>query len=223
MTHVDNTLGNILIKHHDTWRGDYYLKDDMTFTADRSSACRFYLLKPGDTTINNGDRVSINSGNRTLSSDNTDKILLTDRNNHTNITCIISNGTDNLDPITYEGSLFFITDKIAKKALCYDWKMELIENSRTPHPSNSPIIINKTYGNDSLGENSPLNINSFRFFLEKADRPITRVEAIPQATQSKTYEVIHEYKGVFLIVFLMMILVFCIMIENGRILNNTNK
>lgn len=213
MTHIDTTLGNILIKHHDTWRGAYYLKDDMTFTTDRASACRFYLLKPGDTSINNGDRVSINSGNRILIIDSENNIILHDRSiYHDSDSFIISNGTDNLDPITYEGSLFFIINKEAKKALRYDWQTELIENTNIHRPTNSPTIITGTYGDDS-----PLNINSFRFFLEKANGPIVNIEPKQKFTDTKTFEIINEYKGIFLIVLLMMILALCVMIENGRI------
>ena len=51
MDQIDNILGNIILKHENKLRGNSYLKQDLTFTTDRSLASRFYLLKSGNSTI----------------------------------------------------------------------------------------------------------------------------------------------------------------------------
>jgi len=220
MLRVDNTLGNILIKHNDKWRGDFYLKDDLTFTVNRSQAARFYLLKSGDTTILNGDRISINSGNRTIMINDLSEVKLIDREQDYNMinSFIITNGTENTDPITYEMAIFLISDKIQKKALKYEWGMDLIgtyEDSITLGASNykphdHPRLINSNYG--SVCESY---IGRFQFLLEKADGPITNIEMTRNTiTVSKSKiasELLEGYKGIIMIILLMVILVLCVL------------
>lgn len=217
---VDNTLGNILIKHNDKWRGDYYLKDDLTFTIDRSSATRFYLLKSGDTTIINGDRISINSGNRTLSITDSNSLRLVDREQsyRDTGTFLVTNGTDNTNSITFENVIYFISNKDDKKALKYEWGMELIvpiENNDIPDavnykPHNQPSLINGSYGDTCV-----TYINTFEFVLEKADGPITNLDesrASKQITVNKS-EFFDGYKGSVMVFLLIVILILCAIVS----------
>ena len=219
LSNIDNTLGNILIKHNDKWRGDYYLKPDLTFTIDKSQAGKFYILKAGDTTILNGDRVSINMGSRTLVVDSNGTLRLADREhlNREINTFVITNGTPNTDPITYESSLFFISDKNNNMALKYEWGMSLVsEDMSTYHPRDCPNLINATYHND--GDTS----SAFQFAFERSDIPITRSEIARTITissptnylpiQEKRYiDFIDDYKGVVMVILLMVILILCVL------------
>lgn len=231
MTCVENTLGNIFIKYNDKWRGNYYLKDDLTFTTDRATASRFYLLKSGDTTIINGDRISINLGNRTLmiGHDCRDCIRFIDRdqfNNDIN-SFTITNGSDNTDPITYETPIYLISDKNIKMALKYEWSMDLIETSSNDvsyRPHDHPQLVNINYQNSQ-------SITSFQFYLEKADSPITKLSPsrtiemttstatkpeTPAITRQETAhknEILDGYKGAAIIILLMIILLLCISIS----------
>jgi len=207
MTHTDNillthTLGNIFIKHNDKWRGDYYLNESLNFTPNKSQAARFYILKPGDTTILNGDHISIHMQNRTIIVDNSDTLRLLDReyvDRHTS-SFIITNATDSTDPITYESPIFFITDKNRKMAFKYDWGMNLINtidntitsesNEVTTNPSevghdaitafesltsaaNYKPRDNPNLINISYGNTCETDINAFRFSLERCDNLIS--------------------------------------------------
>ena len=217
MSYVNDTLGNIYIKHNDKWRGDYYLKDDLTFTVDKTLAGRFYLLKSGDTTIINGDRISINTGNRTLSLLDSLRLIDRDQNHNTITTFLITNGTDNTDPITFETPLYIISDKDSKTALKYEWGMDLIG------PVNNNILLGAVnykphecpkLANSSYGDICPNYINTFEFYFEKADGPITNLDS-PNAMVTKSVtrnEFIEGYKGAIMVVLLMIVLILCIMI-----------
>lgn len=224
MSRVDNTLGNILIKHNDKWRGDYYLKDDLTFTVNKSQAARFYLLKSGDTTIINGDRISVNSGNRTLIIEPSGELKLIDRDllrRQVN-TFIITNGVENTDPISYETTVFLVSDKDRKMALRYEWGWAsglpgdsaldpiLVPDNSQYRPREHPNLTNGSYNGIS-----EIHIGLFRLSLEKADGPITTVEVARNTvavteTKSKTAgEFFDGYKGAFIVVLLMIILILC--------------
>jgi hypothetical protein len=228
MLSVDNTFGNILLKHNDKWRGDYYLRDDLTFTVDRSLATRFYLLKSGDTTILNGDRISINSGNRTLSITDSNSLRLIDRDQsyHNTGTFLITNGTDNTDPITFETMIYLISNKDKKTALKYEWGLDLIgpqDNNIIPgtvtgavnyKPRGKPNLINGSYG-----DICDTYINTFEFLLEKADGPITNLDSTQTNNSSSKHitvnknEFFDSYKGALMIFLLMIILILCALVN----------
>jgi hypothetical protein len=219
MSHVDNTLGNILIKHNDKWRGDYYLKEDLTFTVNKSQAARFYLLKPGDTTIINGDRISVNSGNRTLVINSANEVKLLDRDlvGRDVTSFIITNGTENTDPITYETTIFLVSDKNIKTALRYEWgwdpSMDLTLDNSQYKPKENPNLSNGSYSGIT-----ETHIGLFRLSLEKADGAITTVESARNMVTlnepaPKHKELPDGYKGAVLIILLMVILILCIMIS----------
>ena len=109
---------------------------------------------------------------------------------------IITNGTENTDPISYESPIFFISDKSRKTALRYEWGMDLIDSAENSSPSEAtnykprdhPNLINTTYGSTC-----EMHINSFQFFLERADSPIRNIESTRTAT---TYTAITPIKKV---------------------------
>lgn len=219
MAYVDNTLGNLLIKYHDRWRGDYYLKEDLTFGVNRVDAARFYLLKAGDTAILNGDRVSVHVGNRTLVID--DKVKLVDRDtiNPPSINSfILTNGTENTDPIVYDTPMFFISDKNNKMALKYEWGMELIVDPGSTsnyRPRSHPNLTNGSY-------NADISVNMFRFSLERADGPITNLEEARSITTTAVMTAGHPmtksefadgYRGAIMVVLLMIVLILCIFLN----------
>lgn len=215
MSHVDNTPGNILIRHNDKWRGNYYLKDDFTFTTNRNSAGRFYILKPGDTTIINGDRIGIHTGNRTLVIDDNNIVRLVDRDNiirelHS---FIVTNGTDNTDPITYESSIFVITDKDQKTALRYTRGINFIRNNNGTDdfkPHEHPNLVNGNYGGTS-----ETHIDPFQFYLERADGPITNLNTattyVSKSSNKTVSDHLEDYRGAIMIVLLMIILILCLL------------
>jgi len=213
LTHeLDNIrLGNILIKYTDKWRGNYYLKDDLTFTVDRSLAARFYFLKSGDTTILNGDRISVNLGNRTLSITESNQIRLVDREhvNRSIYSFLITNGIDNTDPITFETAIYLISNRDRRTALKYEWGMELISpsdgsnNAMNYKPQSSPTLVNEDYGS-----NYP--ITSFQFLLERADGPITNMFTTARVSPAVKEPFLDGYKGALMIFLLMVILILSI-------------
>lgn len=229
MSNVHNILGNILIKHNDKWRGDYYLKDDLTFTTDRSLAARFYLLKSGDTTILNGDRISINSGNKTLSISNSNTLQLVDREQHYHNfnTFLITNGTDHTDPITFETILYFISNRDDRTALKYEWSMDLIGMNDIALPGSLPGSFpgslpgslsykprsNPSLSNSSYNDVCPTYINSFEFLLEKADRAIITLDGSHATLTKPNKNDFDNYKGAFLIFLLFVILILCILVN----------
>src|SRR5437899_615902 len=101
MSHLEQNLGNILLKIRDKWQGDLYLTESLTFSAQRAQAASFYLLKSGDSTILNGDRISLNVGSRTLVvSNGMVRMIDRDQLQREVRTFIISNGSDSTEPIT---------------------------------------------------------------------------------------------------------------------------
>ena len=205
------TVGNIYIKHNDKWRGDFYLKDDLSFVTDKRQAAKFYLLKTGDTTIVNGDRISINIGSRSLNIDNEGNIRLTERDQLTRefsnkCTFIRKYGSDTIDPISYESNIIFISDKNNHTALKYTW-----DNNFNPNLINSSI-------NDQ-------NIWLFQFMLERSDNPITRSNITKNTSPasstirsktlsySKPSEITDGYKGAIMIFLLVIILILYIVVS----------
>jgi len=205
---LSRELGNILIKHNDSWRGDYYLKDDLTFTLDKTSAARFYLLRFGDSTILNGDRITINTGNKTLSIIDKNIIKLIDRDNDISLnslnTFLISNGSDTTDPIIFNTLIYFISSIDHTTSLKYDWGLELISTPGPPNyrPRSMPILINENYNSSGV-------ITPFQFILESADFPISP-SLSPTVTHVKE---IDSYKGTFMLLLLLVLLVLCIIIS----------
>ena len=201
--------GNVYIKHINKWKGNCYLKDDLTFCFDRAHATSFYLSKVGNSTILNGDRVTINSGNKNLVL-NSGKLNLIDQISNFPNTFIITDGSENIEPISYDKPIFLITDKNKKTALKYDWKMDTVNNnsgSQIIKPHNYPSLINSTYGTD---------INFFQFFLENPNnysQSQYQNLSLQNTKHNRIAQLIREYRGAITITLLMIMLILTIMIS----------
>lgn len=223
---ISNHIGNVLIKHKDKWRGNYYLQDDLTFSPDKSRAGNFYILKQNDTTILNGDRISIHLGNRTLVVTN-NGIKLVDRNesHNYNDSLVVTTGLDDTNPISYETELYFITSKTHKTALKYTWVMDLIvsiqdrADGSNYRPRDRPNLTNDSYEiNETTSE---MNGNNLKFILEKTHQSninsdtarSTTAIALATSTAQDTTGTLDSYKGVIMIVLLMIVLVLCMLIS----------
>lgn len=231
MTPVDNNVGTTLIKHYDKWRGAYYLKDDLSFTPKRSQAALFYLLKSGDTEIINGDRISINCGNKvlTVSPDNTLRLIDRDQIHRQTKTFTLTNGTDDITPVTHESELYIVSDRTRKMALKYQWDMEssvgdiTVPNHNVPNsvqdlstvgqwPAPSP----KLASTEIVPLEDP-DIRLFLFSFEAAEKytestPDVQICAQePSPIPSKWWEWFESVKGPLFIVLLMVVLVLIIL------------
>lgn len=207
---------NIFIKHNDKWRGDYYLTDQLRFTTDKALAARFYLLKSGNTTIINGDRITINLGNRTLVIDDTNNIKLIDRDHHHREinSFVITNGSENTEPISHNTNIFFISDKSVKTALKYEWGMDLIDTTTVIQdaanykPHQCPILTNSNYGTANEAQ-----VNLFQFQLEQEDILDSRTMAQLEITPPMRPSSFDKYKGAILLTLLLIVLVLCVLIS----------
>lgn len=218
---LTNDVGTTVIKHHDKWRGDYYLRHDLTFTADKNLAARFYLLKAGDTSIINGDRISINCGNTVLVVDRDNRMRLMDRDQiyHETRTFIVTDGTDNVTPVTHDTLLYILSDRQRTLALKYHWSMEstvLTPNSPIDQwPATAPNLVNE----EMVAPDDP-DIRLFTFAFEAVTDTVT---VAPPSTQvcaeeptdavakSKWWDWFESVRGPLFIVLLLVILVLIIL------------
>lgn len=206
---MDDNIGNLLIKHKFNSQ-IFYLCNDLNFTTKREIASKFYLLKSGDTSILNNDRININSGNKTLLITSDNNIKFMDRSNmkYDISTCIITTGSDNVLPITYETALFFLTDKLNNLAL----KFSPITNQEF----NSDVSINENPKLLNSKFDITTDINDLQFYLEKYDDPIIN---IPQNKTSnfsflkKNLEFNENNRSILLLILLFIILFLCSMLN----------
>ena len=188
-------LGNTLIRYNDKWRGVCYLTDNLAFTVDKSKAGRFYLLKPSDTLILNGDRISINCGNRTLTVSDQNKVAMTDREliARETSTFVITNGLDSTEAVTYDTPFFLLSGSSDDKGLCYI------------HPGfQTPSYL----GNAVMNSES---INTYTFFLERADDTITNKVALNTSAKKQD----ESYRNAILVVSLFIILMLTIVLNKA--------
>lgn len=201
------SLGNIVISHYDpVWKTMYYLCDDMTFTTDERYAARCYLLKPGDTAVNNGDRISINTGNRTLVIDTKGKVKFMDRElikNETS-TFVVTNGTPDVRGIGYSSSEYFlIANKDNKMALRCKWFTNLIDTTADMRPE---LI------SDCYEEAIPAQFAfSFDYAPKHREHPVVQETRAVASRTSR--ELIEQYKNEMLLLLLMITLVLCLVIS----------
>lgn len=194
---LEEGIGNTLIRYNDRWRGPCYLTDNLTFTPNKSKACRFYLLKPSDTLILNHDHISINCGNRTLTIDEHNKVNMTDRGliNREINTFIITNGLDNTEAIAYDAPVFLLSAISEDKALCY-----IHPGFQTPASLGNAVI------------NSEL-INTFTFYLERADDSIINKVALSNPMNTKKND--DSYRNAIIIVLLLVILMLTMILNKN--------
>lgn len=205
MTVIDGSFGRILIHHTDSWRGSYYLSEDMTFTPHVHEAVKCYLLKPGDTTILNGDRISINTGNKTLvvTAENEVKFMDRETITHEISTCIVTNGTDSVDPISFDMPIFLIVDKDARTALRYKWSTDLSTSQITPSDKPDFVI-------DSYGDVAPA---IFELSLKNADSPNVTQHATRTESTLRQRLLSDEYKKAALLIILLLVLIISIVLS----------
>jgi hypothetical protein len=225
MSHVSSIVGNIYIKHVDH-SSTYYLCEDLSFTLDKTHAAKFYILKHGTSTIVNGDRISLNLGNKCLAIDSDNIILFLDRNqlNGEIATYIITNGTENNDYITHDSPLFLITDVTAthshdasvlpkisdttRYALKYDWSFDV---NMSPPVTRSRLI------NANYATNPDPNVYQFQF--ERTEPGSDNHKSLMAKTYSAIDYIKHfvttsleTYKGAIVVVILIIILILCIIL-----------
>lgn len=215
MTVIDGSFVRILIHHTDSWRGNYYVSEDMTFTSNVHEAVKCYLLKPGDTSILNGDRISINTGNKTLVVTPENEVKFMDRETITReiSTYIITNGTDSVEPIAFDMPIFLIVDNNARTALRYKWSTDLLTSQVTPSDQPNLIV-------DGYGEVAPA---VFELRLKNADTPnITQHAQRPDAQRPDAQRpdaslrqrlLSDEYKKAALLIILLIILIVSIVMS----------
>jgi hypothetical protein len=198
MSHIDTNLGNIFVKYVDNYHQTHYLTENLTFTTNKDHACKFYILKYGNTNIVNGDHITINSGHKTLVIDKANNIRLIDRD-HTQQyknSFIITNGSDNDEIISYETSVSFVTDNLEKYALKYH-QNTICNNDLQVYPE----LVNSGY----ISETPEL----FHFYLEKINLSITnRVK-----TEAKNTSFLEDYKIGITVALLLVILVLLVLIQ----------
>jgi hypothetical protein len=214
MSQIENNLGNILIKHKDAYfKTVHYLTEYLTFTTDRDLAGRFYLLKAGDTTILNGDRIRINSGNRTLVINGEGETRMTDRDKifHNNDTFIITNGTDATTPINYETPFYFISGRSDKIALHFHWGMEILNGASR---NNIQPVLNC--------EKFDQHPSTLQFYLENVNQPqVGRspprpVVTAPRNVSGVSNDKIDSRRGFIILLLLIIVLVLAIMVSNHK-------
>jgi hypothetical protein len=216
---ISHNPGTVFIKHIDSWHGTSYLKDDLTFTPHRDQASKFYLLKcddNGETEITNGDRVTINIGNRNLTIQES-TLSFENRSNHSNhsnqgASFLIVNGTNDPGPITFNSPLFLISDKTTKQALKYIWNLDLNQildsGIKSFKQKNQAILSITSY--DNIPER---DINNFKFYLEDNITTTTiTTPTLKQSAPNNTPLFSDNYKGSIIIVTLLIILVICALI-----------
>lgn len=177
MDHVDNILGNLIIKHEDARKGTFFLKQDLTFTSERTQAGRFYLLKPGNTTILNGDKITVNVGSRTLAF-REGSLVLFEREEAQSVPVVITDGSEDTRPISYGSTVFFIVDKEKKTAL----------------KKSSRLLVDEYAG--------ITDINLFKFVLEKTDEVQSNTKTV-----TKPLSFVESNKGIVVVLLLLLLLI----------------
>lgn len=215
---LDTNVGTTVLKHHDKWRGDYYLRDDLTFTPHKAQAARVYLLKAGDTSIINGDRISINCGNKVLVVTRENDVRFMDRDQiyHEVRTFTVTDGTDNVTPVTHDTPLYIVSDRQRTLALRYHWSMEPTAadpEANVRWPASCPNLVNEEM---VAPENS--DIRSFTFAFEAVtETPVVSgsqmcaEEPAEVDAKSKWWEWFESVRGPLFVVLLLVILVLIIL------------
>lgn len=194
MACINNIIGNIHIKHNNTWHESLYLCEDLTFVPDINQAAKLYILKSGNTNIINGDRVSINLGNKILTINNDNQIKFIDRDQlrDENDTFIINNGSDTTDPITYDTPVFLISNTLAGYALKCEssYTRSYLTNADYSTPVFAPFQL-------------ILSTNHIDKVMTKSQSPFEYMGHMVRSS-------FENYKAIYILIFLMFILMSCI-------------
>ncbi len=197
--YVGEPMGNLYIKYMDRWNGLYYLSENLEFIKDRSAACKFYILKTGNTTIINGDLITIHSGNKSLCIvDNT--IRLINRNTIYNITYFtITDGSDHTNAITFDQPIYLISDKEKKMALRFE--SDLL---------NSPPVLSNA---SQLDANKK---HTYSFFLERSDTPIIHSSRYKHVSRNNTIKSTDHRVTFIIVCLLLVILVLSVLLQSNH-------
>lgn len=197
MTLVRGNKGHLHIKHYDPVSQPLYLTEDLTFSTDRSQAAKFYPLKSADTSIINGDRISLHTGSRTLVINQAGIPQLLDRTQIRNevSTFVIMNGTNNTQAIECETNILFVGDRENMSALKY-----YLDHGRIPHLS---------YDEFDRSQKS-----MFQFAFEHASVPVTQRKTVaPQDVplSSRLPSWLNWLSGPLVVILLIIILILSVL------------
>lgn len=222
-----NELGNIIIKYNDEWRGNYYLRDDLFFTTDRSSACRFYFLKSSSNNsgmvrnfgeILNGDRITLHTGSSTICIDQDNNPKLTDRTNLSREinNFIIMNNDHNNNPISYELPILLASNSEENKFLKFEWIRKINTDNYREDFESYPTSLVPQLTNNTLSSDD--NIDQYKFILERASDPISQSELSRSSITGGTSLALSSLKsdttkGFMMIALLLVILALCVLVN----------
>lgn len=194
-----DSMGNIIIKIENKLGGSRYLNENLLFTSDRSDACKFYLLKDTNSSIFNGDRVTLNTGNRTLIIDDRGIPQLLNRMHiHDEIqSFIVTTGSEDHEPLGCEIPLYFMnhdsddSDQTSSGAndrsdnMCLQYRWTFDEGKPL---TSSPHLAYSSYNEALQGE-----LSTFLFKLEKYHSPLSarlykEAEITPMVPETSTTE-----------------------------------
>lgn len=175
------------IKHIDKWRGNYYLKPDLTFTTNKKLAGEFFFIGEKGDPIINGDSISINHVNNYLVINEDDSLAMMHFDKVRSM-LVITDGTTGSAMIQEEVAIYFISDLEKKKALKYFWDS----------PEKLPTLINGTFDKEHD-----------YFLLELTNKKESKNEVQSNVVSRK----FTEYKEPILIMLLLILLFLCFMVS----------
>jgi hypothetical protein len=197
MTLVRGNKGHLYIKYSDPVSQPLYLTEELTFSTDRSRAAKFYPLKSADTSIINGDRISLHTGSRTLVINHSGIPQLLDRTQIRNeiSTFVIMNGTDNTQAIECDDKILLVGNRENMSALRYN-----LDHGRVPY---------MTYDKFDLSQK-----RMFSFSFENAFAPMTQRKTVaPQDVplSSRLPSWLNWLSGPLVVILLIIILILSVL------------
>lgn len=211
MDSVENDHGNILVYCLDRWKNKYYLTSDLKFTTENKNGARFYFLKQNDEPMSNGDKISFNIGNRTLTIDSENNIKMMPREKITNENTqfLVRDGTDNTDALKYSYPYFIVSDEINKKAL--HCKIDFNKKVRN-------FSDNISLSNETIEENKDNYVFGFERYIvncavaeETEDNNSVKLQA-EKSENNKGFS-LDGYKEMLLILLILILIILCILIN----------
>ena len=153
--------GKVLIKYIDMWRGNYYLRSDLTFSPDKNQAAGFHIKKDEDAPIISGDVVYISLDDEYIN-------FNTDDQPHLPTTIkyfAIISATQ--EPITYNKPIIFIDGTGA--TLKYEWGT--LPNSDFT-PLHYPSLVKSTKRESSWLQLEPIVEHNYNLLSNPANKSI---------------------------------------------------
>lgn len=198
-------IGNLYITYTDKFKSKYYLTSKLHFTKNIDDACLFYLLNSDDTSILNGNTVTINTSNKLLGLSKDGNLQLIDRNisHHYKNDFIITDGENDNKEIGFNIKIYFIIDNNEKLALRFYHSFNLGKDDDIP-----------ALAVGSYSDGREIGIELFQFTLIKATENTTNKlkQQDEQISPIKKDPLLENYKGIILIVILLILLMLCLMV-----------